>query len=126
MLKYIAAFLLVSFSAYAGQNNPGVTVSGAVTTGHLATFTNNWTIQDGGAVPAAGVSSFTGDSALLSNSASTGAVTAALANAAANTVWGNNTGSTAAPGYQKMVTAQLPAFTQAMTASVALLNYGGL
>lgn len=50
-----------------------------------------------------GVSSFSGDSALLSNSASTGAVTATLANAAANTVWGNNTGSSAGPGYQTSI-----------------------
>jgi hypothetical protein len=46
-----------------------------------------------------GVSSFSGDSALLSNSSSTGAVTATLANAAADSVWGNATGSSAAPGY---------------------------
>jgi hypothetical protein len=48
------------------------------------------------------------------------------ATAAANTVWGNNTSGSAAPGYQTMVTAQLPAFAQAMTASVAMLNFGGL
>lgn len=46
-----------------------------------------------------GVTSFSGDGALLSNSSSTGAVTSTLANAGADTVWGNATGSSAAPGY---------------------------
>lgn len=50
-----------------------------------------------------GVSSFTGDGGLLSNSASTGAVTATLTNAAANSVWGNNTSSPAAPSYQTSI-----------------------
>jgi hypothetical protein len=75
---------------------------------------------------AGGVTSVSGDGNLVSNSSSTGAVALTLANAAANTVWGNNTSSSAAPGYQTMVMAQEPAFTQAMTASVAILNYGGL
>lgn len=46
-----------------------------------------------------GVSSFTGDSIVLSNSASTGAVTATLASAAAYTGLGNFTGTSAAPTY---------------------------
>lgn len=50
-----------------------------------------------------GVTSFTGDGTLISNSASTGAVTATLANAGAYSVWGNNTGSSAAPGYQNSI-----------------------
>jgi hypothetical protein len=48
----------------------------------------------------AGVSSFSGDGALLSNSLSTGAVIATLANAGAHKFWMNNTGISAAPGYQ--------------------------
>lgn len=51
----------------------------------------------------AGVSSFTGDGTLISNSGSTGAVTATLGNATANSVWGNNTGSSTAPGYQTSI-----------------------
>lgn len=54
---------------------------------------------------AVGVSSFSGDGGLLSNSSSTGAVTATLATAGAHKYWGNNTGSTAAPAYYQ------PAFT---------------
>lgn len=54
-----------------------------------------------------GVSSFSGDGALLSNSASTGAVTATLATAAAHKWWGNNTGITAAPGYQSPACADI-------------------
>lgn len=73
---------------------PVITVNGK----GLITAVTTATITGGG-----GVSSFTGDGTLISNSASTGAVTATLANAAANTVWGNNTGSSAAPGYQTAI-----------------------
>ncbi len=45
------------------------------------------------------VSSFSGDGALLSNSGSTGPVTATLGNASAHTFWGNNTGSSTTPSY---------------------------
>jgi hypothetical protein len=48
---------------------------------------------------AAGVTSFSGDGALLSNTLSTGAVTATLANAGARSVWGNTSSSAGAPGY---------------------------
>ena len=51
-------------------------------------------IASGGAV-----SSFTGDGTIISNSASTGAVTATLANAAAGAILNNATGSAAAPTY---------------------------
>lgn len=47
----------------------------------------------------AGVISISGDGVLISNSASTGAVTLALGNAAAYSVWGNNTSSSATPAY---------------------------
>lgn len=55
-----------------------------------------------------GVSSFTGDGALISNSLSTGAVTASLASAAAHKYWGNPTGSPATPGYNSIVLLDLP------------------
>ena len=48
--------------------------------------------------------SFTGDGTFATNSGSTGAVTLALGNAGANKWWGNNTGSSAAPGYQSIGT----------------------
>jgi len=64
----------------------------------------NWQIDTIGNAPAGGggVTSFTGDGTLINNSGSTGAVTATLANAAAHKFWGNNTGSSAAPGYQSL------------------------
>lgn len=56
----------------------------------------------------AGVSSFSGDGALLSNSSSTGAVVATLAAAAANKVWANCTTSSGTPTYCSMTLAMLP------------------
>ncbi len=55
-----------------------------------------------------GVASFSGDGTLISNSASTGAVTATLATAAAHKFFGNNTGSTTTPGYESIGTGDLP------------------
>lgn len=78
-----------------------------------AATANIFTQRSGGVMPfaatAAPVTSFTGDGSLISNSASTGVVTATLATAAAHKAWMNNTGSTAAPGYQSIGTADLPA-----------------
>jgi hypothetical protein len=56
----------------------------------------------------AGVSSFTGDGALLSNSLSVGAVVASLAAAAANKVWANCTTGSATPNYCSLTIAMLP------------------
>lgn len=56
-----------------------------------------------------GVSSFSGDGALLSNSGSTGGVTAALANAGAHKFFGNNTGSSTTPGYETLGASDVPA-----------------
>lgn len=58
-----------------------------------------------------GVSSWSGDGALYNNVTSTGAVTATLANAGAHKFWMNNTGSSAAPGYEAAGEADLPATT---------------
>lgn len=58
------------------------------------------------------VSSFSGDGALLSNSLSTGPVTATLANAGAHKFWGNNTGSSTAPGYESITAADLTGIRQ--------------
>lgn len=54
-----------------------------------------------------GVTSFTGDGALITNSVSVGAVTITLGNAGAHEYWGNNTGSTAAPSYVQPSAADL-------------------
>lgn len=56
-----------------------------------------------------GVSSFSGDGTFALNSASTGAITLQLATAPAHTFWMNNTGGTAAAGYQFAAAADLPA-----------------
>jgi len=76
----------------------------------VPSFTGTWTPTDcavlsstTGVLQAAscggGVTSFTGDGTVLSNSGSTGAVTATLATAATDTVLGNPTAGTAAPVY---------------------------
>lgn len=63
-----------------------------------------------------GVSSFTGDSVVLNNSASTGAVTATLATHSANTVFaGPSSGSAATPTFRALVPADLPAGTGTVT-----------
>jgi hypothetical protein len=62
-----------------------------------------------------GVSSFTGDGTILSNSASTGAVTATLANAPPYTVLGDFTGSAAPPTY-----GYVPAGFQIITTTTTL------
>jgi hypothetical protein len=67
----------------------------------------------------AGVSSFTGDGTFATNSASTGGVTLALANAGAYKFWGNNTGSTAAPGYFSIPAAAIPTLNQSTTGNAA-------
>lgn len=61
------------------------------TTGNVTCSTCNTT--------AANVISVSGDGTLYTNSASTGAVTLTLGNAAAYSVWGNNTSSSATPAY---------------------------
>jgi hypothetical protein len=61
------------------------------TTGNITCSTCN--------TSAANVISISGDGVLISNSTSTGAVTLTLGNAAAYSVWGNNTSSSATPAY---------------------------
>lgn len=85
------------------------------TSGHCGQPTQTagkWEIADTGTACGAGgggtVTSWSGDGALFNNSGSTGAVTGTLANAGAHKWWGNNTGSTAAPGYQSIGATDLP------------------
>ena len=56
----------------------------------------------------AGVTSFSGDGTFATNSASTGAVTLTLGAAGAHQWWGNNAGSTAAPGYESLTSSDIP------------------
>lgn len=133
-----------------GNLSGDVTTSGSLATtlatvnSNVGSFTNaSITVNAKGLITAAssgagsGVSSFTGDGALLSNSASTGAVTATLGNAAAKSLWGNASASSGAPGYQtspvvsgsvtantlvSTVATGTPPFTIASTTNVGNLN----
>jgi fibronectin-binding autotransporter adhesin len=75
---------------------------------HLVSDGANYFTQRGVGGAAGAVSSVSGDGALITNSGSTGAVTLTLGTAAAHKYWGNPTGSTAAPGYNSIVNADLP------------------
>jgi hypothetical protein len=81
---YISSWLPVPLTA----SSPIVISS---TTGNITCPTCN--------TSSANVNSVSGDGALISNSASTGAVTLTLGNAAAYSIWGNNTSSSATPSY---------------------------
>src|SRR5579872_5565681 len=70
-----------------------------------------------------GVTSFTGDGTVLSNSASTGAITATLENQSANKVLaGPTTGSAAAPTFRSLVAADVPTLNQNTTGTAANLS----
>lgn len=68
----------------------------------------NWLADCAASSLTAGVSSWSGDGALFTNSLSTGAVTGTLGTAGAYNIWMNNTGSTATPGYHALPVAALP------------------
>ena len=67
-----------------------------------------------GAPPGA-VASISGDGTLITNSLSTGAVTLSLGTAPAHNYWGNNTGSTGAPGYHQPSYSDLSGTVPAVT-----------
>ena len=73
-----------------------------------------------------GVTSFTGDGTLINNVGSTGAVTDTLANAAANTVWGNATTASAAPGYttNPVVTSVTAGVANSINGTLSLASNG--
>lgn len=109
----VAASSTVTGSNLSGTNTGDQTNitgnAGTVTTinGHIAAGTNVTVTGTGttgspytiNSTAAGGVTSFTGDGTVLNNSASTGAVTAALSSAGPYSVLGNATGSSAAPTY---------------------------
>ena len=74
-------------------------------------------LAGGGGGGGSGVSSFTGDGAFSTNNASTGGVTLTLGTAGAYNFWGNNTGSTAAPGYHTIPAAAIPPINLASSAN---------
>lgn len=79
----------------AGTSTPTFVAPG--TSGNV--LTSNGSTWTSTALPAAGVTSLTGDSIIFNNSASTGAVTLTLVSAGAGTILGNATSSSAAPTY---------------------------
>jgi hypothetical protein len=100
---------------------------------------SRWRVTGGSGI--AGVTSFTGDGALLINVGSTGAVTATLGSANAYTLWGNNTAISATPTYTtapvvsgtmtantftSSVTTGTAPFTVSSTTNVANLNASSL
>ena len=107
-----------AFTSFIAGSN--VTLTGSGCTAGTCTSGDVTIASTGGG---SGVSSFTGDSALLSNSASTGSVTATLANTGLGYgVWGNTGSSTGAPGYHAMSsypTAAFPTLNQNTTGSAA-------
>ena len=85
-----------------GTSGPTALVGGEIQSGQLVCNAYDGTelqIESQIPNPPQGVTSFTGDGTILSNSGSTGAVTATLANASAQTVLGNATGSSGGPAY---------------------------
>lgn len=66
---------------------------------NLSTHLFTCTTSSGGNCLSSGVTSVSGDGTFFTNSSSIGAVTLTLGNAPAFSVWGNNTGSSAGPGY---------------------------
>ena len=100
-----------------GNTTSAVNVTSAGTTGQCLTSNGasaDPTFQTCGV--GAGVTTLSGDGALITNSASAGAVTLTLGTAAAHKGWMNNTGSTATPGYQSIGAADLPATLSSGTA----------
>jgi hypothetical protein len=73
---------------------------------------SNWSCD----APSTGVTSFSGDGSLLSNSGSTGSVTATLGSTSAHFIFGNHTGSSGVGTYAALTTSDLPA---AMTQTIA-------
>ena len=92
-----------------GTDTKGQSSDGTGTSGNLAKFNASGGLTDGGVAASGVVNSVTGDSNLVTNSSSTGAVTLTLHTAPAYSYWGNNTGSTAAPAYSTIPAAAIPA-----------------
>jgi hypothetical protein len=89
--------------------------------GQVCTCSNGtWACAVPGSTSGSGVTSFSGDGTILNNSASTGAVTATLANAAQNSVLaGPATGGAGAPTYQTAPTFAITNLTGTCTACSA-------
>jgi hypothetical protein len=97
------------------------TATPSLVAGSNVTITGSWpnqTINSSGG-GGGGVTSFSGDGALLTNSSSTGAVTATLGSALAHRWWGNPTGSTATAGFNLLTASDIPTLNQSTTGNAA-------
>lgn len=96
-------------------------ITGAITGGHCAQFVNATTIQDNGSACGSGgtgtVTTFSSGNlsplftTSVANASTTPALSFSLSNAAQHTFFMNNTGGSAAPGFQTAGEADLPAAT---------------
>lgn len=68
-----------------------------------------------GSSSSTGVTSITGDGALITNSGSTAAVTLTLGTATGHKYWGNNTGTTATAAFDTLAAADIPAALSSTT-----------
>ena len=80
-------------------NNAGTISAVTITAGTGVSVTNGSGTAGNPTISNTGVLSFSGDGTIISNSSSTGAVTATLANAGPGTLLGNNGSTSAAPSY---------------------------
>lgn len=116
-------------TAISGNTATIGSTSGTFTSGNCVKTDANHNLVDAGAACGSGgggVTSVTGDGTLVTNSASTGAVTLTLGTAGAHKWWGNDTGSTAAPGYEALTTGDLPTGIPNANLANTTVIYNGL
>jgi len=105
-----------------GQSGTVATISGLISAGSNITITGSGTSGSPYSISgtAGGVTSFTGDGVILSNSLSTGAVTATLETVANNLfLAGPLTGGPLAPTYRLITAADVPTLNQNTTGTAA-------
>jgi hypothetical protein len=82
-----------------------------------------WAVPSGSG---SGVTTFSGDGTLINNINSSGTVTISLATVGAHKYWGNNSGSTAAPGYDAIQPGDLPTGIPNANLANPSLTYNGV